>query len=169
MGASDDPSDDEFDWTCERCGSVYPSNPTACDTCGYTVLARHREPWDDTDRRDGSALERTVPHGTCVSCGALSLPDPGECRNCGNPQLDTTRHAAASERRPFDSVSLAVVTAVAIRERDSPRELAPPLHHSIDPDALDALHSSADAARVEFTYLDYRIVIYGDGVVCVLD
>jgi hypothetical protein len=64
------------------------------------------------------------------------------------------------------TVSTAVVEAVAEAEGISPTEMEPPLHRAIDPDALNELfgpeRSSPDGEfRVSFTYSGYEITVWG--------
>lgn len=57
-----------------------------------------------------------------------------------------------------------IVRRVAEVEGVEPDEL-PPLYESIDPDALATLlESSAETMTVEFSYLDYRVIVDNDAV-----
>lgn len=66
------------------------------------------------------------------------------------------------------SASLAVVEAVAHAEAVDPTDL-PPLHETIDPDALDAIFSTDPpgdpAEAVSFSYCGHRVTIFADGAV----
>lgn len=66
-----------------------------------------------------------------------------------------------------ESIVVAILTEIAHREGDPPQELTPPLYNVIEPDALEALFrnsrygESRDTVNLEFTYLDYRVVVRG--------
>ena len=74
-----------------------------------------------------------------------------------------------------ESVSVAVVRAVAAREDVQPVQLTPPLHDAVDTDALDALFRSIDPGdaesnvRVEFPYRGHTVLVEGPGQVVVTD
>lgn len=75
-----------------------------------------------------------------------------------------------------ESITTAVLAAVAGREGVDPIDLEPPLHDVVDPDALEALFADAvdGTARgdvvVEFTYCGHRVRIDGGtGEVTVAD
>lgn len=65
------------------------------------------------------------------------------------------------------SIVVAILTKIAEREGDPPAELTPPLYDVIEPDALETLFrkpiygESRDTVSLEFTYLDYRVVVRG--------
>lgn len=65
------------------------------------------------------------------------------------------------------SIVVTILSEIGQREGYPPQELTPPLYTVIDPDALEALFrdptpgESRDPVTVEFTYLDYRIVVRG--------
>jgi hypothetical protein len=63
-----------------------------------------------------------------------------------------------------NSLSTAVVEAVAAREDVSPLSLSPPLASFVDPDALDLLFNRGSGA-VTFDAWGYRIVVSHDGTV----
>lgn len=66
-----------------------------------------------------------------------------------------------------ESIVVAILTEIAKREGDPPTELTPPLYTVIDPDVLEELFGSPkygksrDSITLEFTYLNYRIVVGG--------
>lgn len=66
-----------------------------------------------------------------------------------------------------------IVDAVADREGVAPTDLRPPLYDVIDPEALNALVSSADgnadpdSLHVSFEYNGYDVTVGGDGEVSV--
>ena len=62
----------------------------------------------------------------------------------------------------------AVAAALAAREGVEPTDL-PPLHGSIDTEAMDAVLRSAGDARLTFTHLGYEVTVTGDGDVSVVD
>lgn len=62
----------------------------------------------------------------------------------------------------------AVAAAIAAREGVDPTDL-PPLHGSIDTEAMDAVLRSAAGARLAFTHLGYEVTVTGDGDVSVVD
>ncbi|MXV64042.1 hypothetical protein GS429_18630 [Natronorubrum sp. JWXQ-INN-674] len=73
----------------------------------------------------------------------------------------TTCHQPVSEK---------VVRAVAEREGADPTALHPPLYDAINPEALDSLFGDrATDGRVEFHWLDYRIVVFSSGSIRVLE
>lgn len=56
-----------------------------------------------------------------------------------------------------------ILDAIAEKEGTSPLEFDRPLNDVIDLDALDSLfHTGNTGGRVEFTYMDYRIVVKGN-------
>lgn len=59
--------------------------------------------------------------------------------------------------------STAVVDEIASAEDVSPPNVPVPLYDSVDPDALDALVSSADDVSVTFSYFGYQVTVDGDG------
>jgi hypothetical protein len=67
-----------------------------------------------------------------------------------------------------DSVTEAIVTAVADAEGTSPLKLQP-LATVIDPDALGALVRTGEDMTAEFTYHGYHVCVSGDGQVTVND
>lgn len=83
--------------------------------------------------------------------------------------------AAKSAPDPVDnqSVSEAVVTAVADADGVSPVDVVPPLYEAIDPDALETALASMSsgphelAGRVEFAYSGYEVAVTEDGDVSV--
>ncbi len=67
--------------------------------------------------------------------------------------------------------SMAVVETVAVARNEDPLSL-PPLYARIDPDALDALVTSAatptdDGLRISFSYADHDVTVGSDGGVAV--
>lgn len=72
-----------------------------------------------------------------------------------------------------ESVSEAVVTAVADAKDTSTVDVTPPLYDVIEPDALEAVVASMTgrsddrAGRVEFSYSGYDVTVTGDGDVSV--
>lgn len=63
-----------------------------------------------------------------------------------------------------------VVQAVARAEGSDPMELDAPLYEVVNVDALAALVRSADEdLQASFRYLEYRVVVTGDGTVTVHD
>lgn len=71
-----------------------------------------------------------------------------------------------------DAASMAVVDAVAEAASVDATDL-PPIHSAIDPDALDALLSSATAndesCRLAFRYDGYDVSVFEHGVVTVVE
>ncbi|MDS0477037.1 HalOD1 output domain-containing protein [Natrinema sp. 1APR25-10V2] len=59
-----------------------------------------------------------------------------------------------------------IISAVADETGEPPTHL-PPLHDTIDPDALERLVASADTEQLQlsFTYAGYRISVYEDGTI----
>jgi hypothetical protein len=57
-----------------------------------------------------------------------------------------------------ESISLEIVEKVAKAEGVSPVELTPPLHQTIDPEALETLCRGTDCS-IEFMYLDYLVKV----------
>lgn len=88
-----------------------------------------------------------------------------------NSEPPATKSALAS--LDSESVSEAVVTAVADVKGVSTVEVTPPLYHVIDPDALETLVASMtrrpddSVGCVEFSYSGYEITITGEGHVSV--
>ncbi|RKD97266.1 HalOD1 output domain-containing protein [Halopiger aswanensis] len=84
-----------------------------------------------------------------------------------------------SEAADDQSLSFAVIAAVAEREGVDPTDIEPPeyeaLYDAINPEALDSLFAprtdgtARTAGRVEFTYCDYHVVVTSDGDVEVHD
>lgn len=75
------------------------------------------------------------------------------------------------QKSESESVSTAVVRAVANVEDVPPSEI-PPLYDHVDPDALDALvdrsgEFTGGVVRITFTYLDYRLTVTQHGTVVV--
>lgn len=69
-----------------------------------------------------------------------------------------------------ESVSGAVVEAVAEAEGTDPLELTPPLYDAVDSDALDRLFADASTdgrMEVAFAYRGYDVSVRGDGSVSV--
>lgn len=72
-----------------------------------------------------------------------------------------------------DSMSMAVVKAVAAREGVDPIELTPPFGDTINPDAVDALFPPESEAETQaadsltLTYQEYTVTIHSDGRVVV--
>ncbi|MDS0478583.1 HalOD1 output domain-containing protein [Natrinema sp. 1APR25-10V2] len=66
-----------------------------------------------------------------------------------------------------ESLSLKIVEEIAKREGVHPEELSPPIHYSIDTDALDSLYQSSDGERspskVEFVYKGYTVTVESTG------
>jgi len=71
------------------------------------------------------------------------------------------------------SLTTAVIEAVADAADLEPAELGTPLYDQIDPDALDNLFSdrhngmARGSGHVVFTLLDYEVTVYSDGYVVV--
>lgn len=69
-----------------------------------------------------------------------------------------------------DSLSCAVIDAVAEAEGVDPTEI-PPLYTAVDPEALDSLFQSphaggaAGVGRVQFAYYGYDVTVSADGQV----
>lgn len=84
--------------------------------------------------------------------------------------LDRSSRAYRYNWRGFESVSMAVVDAVADASGVDPLEVGP-LHDVIDPDALDAIFSSAGATRpdveVVFRLDSTEVTVRGTGEVVV--
>jgi hypothetical protein len=76
-------------------------------------------------------------------------------------------------RHGDESLSTAVIQAVADAADLEPAELGTPLYDQIDPDALDNLFSDRHdgtprgGGHVAFTLLDYDVTVYSDGHVVV--
>lgn len=88
-----------------------------------------------------------------------------------NELLTATRSTRSSV--VDQSVTQAVVAAVADADGVSPVEVTPPLYEAIDPDALETVVASMTsgpdepAGRVEFAYSGYEVVVTEDGEVSV--
>ena len=68
------------------------------------------------------------------------------------------------------SVSRAVIDAVAAVEDTPPTELTPPLYDVVDPEALDNVFAGkATLGKVVFNYNSYEISVDADGYVAVKD
>lgn len=72
------------------------------------------------------------------------------------------------------SLSQAVVEAVADAEDVDPLDLGAPLYDVIDPDALDALFGTTHeggrrTGRVTFEYCGHTVVVASDGAVTIAD
>ncbi|GAB3664149.1 HalOD1 output domain-containing protein [Halopiger thermotolerans] len=84
-----------------------------------------------------------------------------------------------SEAADDQSLSFAIISAVAEREGVDPTDIEPPeyeaLYDAINPEALDSLFAprtdgtARTAGRVEFSYCDYHVVVTSDGDVDVYD
>lgn len=77
----------------------------------------------------------------------------------GEYTLELTR-----ERADIESITLAIVDAIAALEDVEPTKLDP-LYYYIDPEALDALFrdaTSKGSRRLTFTYREYEITVAGD-------
>jgi hypothetical protein len=67
--------------------------------------------------------------------------------------------------------SLTVVKAIAEATESNPTDLDPPIHHVLDPDALDSLlegdpeDTDAMPIAVRFEYHGYEVVVYQDDTV----
>lgn len=78
--------------------------------------------------------------------------------------------SVAPEASAATSIDHRILEAVAEREGTSPVEFDTPLWDVVDPDALEALFRSEDAAgRVSFTYLGHRVHVYSDGRIALTD
>ncbi|MFC4542407.1 HalOD1 output domain-containing protein [Halosolutus amylolyticus] len=88
----------------------------------------------------------------------------GCLRTAVNP-AQTTTTSWITLREP-DSITEAIVTAVADAEGTSPLELQP-LATVIDPDALDKLVRADENVTAEFAYHGYQVCVSGDGQVAV--
>ena len=90
-------------------------------------------------------------------------PDAGEINSqvTYSPESDSFQYAMDTS---CYSITEAVVSSVAVATERDPIDL-PPLYSAIDPDALDALFSSAfdqgssRAIRVSFEYADCRVIV----------
>lgn len=68
------------------------------------------------------------------------------------------------------SVSQAVIDAIAAVEGTRPTELAPPLYDVVDPEALDKVFDGkASLGKVVFNYNSYEVRVDADGHVAVKD
>lgn len=67
-----------------------------------------------------------------------------------------------------ESVSEAVVRAVADAEGVPPTEVTPPLYESVNPEALDDLFGSRPGGHVAFPYCGYEVVVRNAGDTTVL-
>lgn len=71
--------------------------------------------------------------------------------------------------KPSESLSLAIIEAVAEEEGVDPVRLEPPLYTVLDPDALDQLFQSngngtdISIEQVTLTYHGYEVTVYSDG------
>lgn len=84
-----------------------------------------------------------------------------------------------SDATAVDSVSFAVIAAIAEAEGVDPVEIEPPeydaLYDVVNPEALDSLFAQRPdgtaraGGRVEFPYCGYRVVVEADGDVEVYD
>lgn len=70
-----------------------------------------------------------------------------------------------------ESVSEAVVRAVADAEGVSPTDVTPPLYESVNPEALDDLFDSRSGGHITFRYCGYEVNVHnvGDTTVLVRD
>lgn len=74
-----------------------------------------------------------------------------------------------------DSLSTAVIDAIAAHEGVDPMDLKPPLYDVIDPDALDMLFPGTGTppetapGRVVFTYSGYEVEVTSEGGVRISD
>lgn len=104
-------------------------------------------------------------------------PDVADFEGDGVDRRDAVEYDAETEtyRASFDasteSAPLAVVATVAVLEETTPAEL-PPLYAAVDPEALEAVVESADAAssapvHASFSFEGYAVTVHGDGVVTV--
>lgn len=75
-----------------------------------------------------------------------------------------TEHRGSHDRENGTSVTTSVVSSVAAVAGVEPSAL-PPLHRSLDTDALDSIVGAPrdDAVTVAFTYAGYRVVVDGGG------
>lgn len=62
-----------------------------------------------------------------------------------------------------------IVTSIAEREQQDVRDLEPPLNDAVDMDALAEVVESDAVREVEFSYLDYTVVVDDEGAVRVSD
>lgn len=69
--------------------------------------------------------------------------------------------------RTVDAVSTHVVEAIADATNTDPFSLEPPLHHSVDLEALDRLFRADTSGLVLFEYEGHRIGVDSDGTVTV--
>lgn len=87
----------------------------------------------------------------------------------------STISTAAGDLRDGESISEAVVEAVADEKGVSPTDLRPPLYAVVDPDALDELVASMNRmpddspGRVTFPYCEYEVSVAADGGVSVAE
>lgn len=97
---------------------------------------------------------------------------------CPKPSDDVTGESVQYETEPGESVSMAVIRAVASvsGRSETPGEgiedALEPLSESISPDALDAIvesasGSGADATYIEFQYCGHQVAVDGSGRVTV--
>lgn len=61
-----------------------------------------------------------------------------------------------------ESLSVAIIEAVAAQEGVDPTELPEPLYESIHTDALDQLFDSV-SGQVTFEYFGYEVTVYNTG------
>ena len=83
----------------------------------------------------------------------------------GTPSTDGAGHPS---RSPPEPPTHAVAAALAAREGVDPTEL-PPLHDSIDTEAMDAVLDGGEDVRLTFSHLGYEVTVTGDGRVEVVD
>lgn len=72
------------------------------------------------------------------------------------------------DRETENTPVYAVVSAIAEATGDDPLDELPPLHETIDPDALNSLftsRSSTTVSQVSFQYAGYVVVVKGSGEV----
>lgn len=88
--------------------------------------------------------------------------------------MSTVTTEGEDERRP-ESLTRAVLLAVADRDGTDPSELEPPLHHVVDPEALNSVFAATSRGRprsggqIGFVYRGYEITAHSDGRVRVRD
>lgn len=61
-----------------------------------------------------------------------------------------------------EPASMKIVRSVAARRGVDPTDITPPLHDTVDTDALDRL--AVDGVQVSFSYQGFLITVTGDGV-----
>lgn len=67
-----------------------------------------------------------------------------------------------------EPVTERVIYAVVAKDDRGPLEL-PPLHGSVDPDALETCANRIDHGEISFQYAGYTVTVESDGVVTVTD